>query len=82
MGAEGFMNPKKGYKKTAVQQTTAKGQYGAAGSVTLKEKHTPVFGKSKRERAYPPICGLQTGGRPFPFCRKCYLRSSSGSSGS
>lgn len=53
MGAEGFMNPKKGYKKTAVQQTTAKGQYGAAGSVTLKEKHTPVFGKSKGKGPIP-----------------------------
>lgn len=38
-----LINPKKGYKKAAVQRTTAQGQYDAARSAALKTKHTLVL---------------------------------------
>lgn len=82
MDAKGLMNPKKGIKKPQSSRLRQKGgQNGEAGSAALKAKHTPVL-ENKKERACPPICELQTGGKPFLFCRMCYLRSSSGSSGS
>lgn len=64
MDAKRLMIPKKEYKKSRSPADYGKRAEWCGGICGLKRKTHSRLGKSKRERAYPPICGLQTGGRP------------------
>ena len=61
------MIPKKGYKKAAVQRTTAKGQYGAAGSATSEASVTPVEDSYKGKGPIPLSANSRQAAAPFLF---------------
>ena len=80
-----LINLKKGYKKAAVQRTTAKGQLDAVSLAASVVKSISVEESCKREG--PILLAVMNSQKVGPFLFGSwkisgYLRSSSGSSGS